>query len=230
VADNKHIASRLAGIRQILMGAHCAGASMSTASRGTERAAFVNKFLSQVLTPQFRFGEGEATDVSGRLSGQLDVVVEYPWIASLPTDASSPRLYLAEGVAAVIEVKSDVAGQWDQVRETSAKLKALERSYDNQVFFGGGLIPPAKIPLFAVGYVGWKTMESVEAHLAEGIVDGILVIESGLFASQSLFGEIRIDGDLSLWGLICCLHQATSALTTPSVMIPVRYVFPENGS
>jgi hypothetical protein len=82
MAANQHIATRLAGIQSILMGAHRAGSTMSTAMRGVERAAFVDTFLREMLTPQFRFGEGDATDIAGNKSGQLDVVVEYPWVPS----------------------------------------------------------------------------------------------------------------------------------------------------
>ena len=106
---NPHIVQRLTGIQSMLNGAHQSGSTMSAASKGTERAAFIDQFLSQVFTPQFRFGDGDATDKSGAKSGQLDVVIEYPWVPSLPIVGSDkPRLYLAEGVAAVIEVKSDL--------------------------------------------------------------------------------------------------------------------------
>jgi hypothetical protein len=95
---NKYIVDRLTGIHQMLMGAHRAGKPMSSSSKGSEREAFVDLFLSQVLTPQFRFGSGDATDQEGRRSGQLDVVVEYPFVPSLPIVGSmKPRLYLVEG-------------------------------------------------------------------------------------------------------------------------------------
>ena len=71
---NPHIADRLAGIQSMLMGAHSAGRSMSSASKGTERANFINILLNEVLTPQYRFGEGDVTDLKGNRSGQLDIV------------------------------------------------------------------------------------------------------------------------------------------------------------
>ncbi len=221
---NQHIAARLAGIRTILMGAHQACSTMSTALRGSERAAFLDTFLRELLTPQFRFGEGDATDVAGNRSGQLDIVVEYPWVPSLPIVGSSrSRLYLAEGVAAVIEVKSDLATQWDQVKQTSSQLKKLERRYDSSFIFGGGMAPPSRIPLFAVGYRGWKTMETVRERLNEGIVEGILVIDSELFASVPLFQEISESGPFSLWGLIACLHQVTSVISSLTSNVLFNY-------
>jgi len=120
---NSHIRNRLEGIRQMLMGAHHAGGPLSSASKGNEREAFINGFLAEVLPPQFRFGSGDATDQSGVKSGQLDIVVEYPFVPSLPiVSGKSPRLYLAEGIVAVIEVKSDVGEQWGEVTETAGQL------------------------------------------------------------------------------------------------------------
>ena len=225
MAPNRHLVTRLAGIQEMLVGAHRAGSTMSTASRGAERAAFVDKFLCQVLTPQFRFGDGDATDVAGNRSGQLDVVVEYPWVPSLPVVGSDrPRLYLAEGVAAVIEVKSDVASQWDEVKCTSSQLKKLGRRYGGGI--SSGFEPPKEIPLFAVGYTGWRTLETVEQRLSDGAVEGILVIDAGLFASGPLFGGVKAAGPWSLWGLIACLHQATSVLSSRAISVPLGYALP----
>ncbi len=221
--ENVHIATRLAGIRSMLMAAHHAGSSMSTASRGSERAAFIDKFLCEVLVPHYRFGDGDATDTEGNRSGQLDVVVEYPWVPSLPVVGNNrPRLYLAEGIAAVIEVKSDVAAQWDEVRHTSRQLKMLNRKYGAGSL--AGFRPPSKIPLFAVGYKGWKNIDMVRERLNDGIVEGILVIDSGLFASVPLFQEITLVDDWSLWGLIGCLHQATSVVSTIANDVLKHYV------
>ncbi len=96
---------------------------MSSATSGQERAAFIDQFLSQAFPSPFRFGTGDATDVVGGRSGQLDVVVEFPFMPSLPiAGGSSSRLYLAESVAAVVEVKSNVGAQWNQALHTAAQL------------------------------------------------------------------------------------------------------------
>jgi hypothetical protein len=72
-----------------------------------------------------------------------------------------PRLYLAEGVAAVVEVKSNVAAQWPQAQHTSAQLAPLRRSFGATMQMGG--IPPTEqIPLFVASYTGGATMETIE--------------------------------------------------------------------
>ena len=69
---NSHIKARLDGIQRMLMGAHLAGTPMTSSSKGYEREAFINGFLSQVLPPSFRFGSGDAIDEHENRSGQLD--------------------------------------------------------------------------------------------------------------------------------------------------------------
>ncbi len=219
---NQHIVTRLSGIQQMLNGVHQSGVGMSSASKGTERAAFIDNFLSQVLTPQFRFGDGDATDLNDQKSGQLDVVIEYPWIPSLPIVGSSkPRLYLAEGIASVIEVKSNVASQWKEVLHTANNLAPLKRNYSSGITAGA---PPLdRVPLFAVGYVGWKNLETLNQHLAEGPVDGILVIDPGLFVASQDFCGMQVTGPWALWGLISCIHQTTSVLSSRSTGVPLKY-------
>ena len=110
----------------MLLAAHAAGGKMSSASKGNERETFVSSFLRQVFPAHFRFGTGDITDSDERISGQVDVVVEYPNLYSFPVFEASPRLYLAEGVAATVEIKSDLSTQWSQVEKTASKLKKIK--------------------------------------------------------------------------------------------------------
>jgi hypothetical protein len=219
---NKIVLERLKGIQSMLQAVHQASSELSDATTGTERAAFIDAFLSEVLPAPFRFGSGDATDRSGKRSGQLDVVVESPFCPSLPiVGGGQVRLYLAEAVAAVIEVKSDVAKQWPQVLETAAKLEPLRRQLEAHSYVGRA--PTERIPFFAVGYEGWKQLDMLKEKLGEGTIDGILVIDPGLFASSNQFGDILSSGEAALWGLISCLHEATNSLkqNTPQ---PYEYV------
>jgi hypothetical protein len=208
---NQHVFGRLAGIQQMLVGAHKAGGPLSSASKGAEREHFVDAFLSQVFPPPFRFGHGDVTDSAGRGSGQLDVVVEFPFLPSLPiVGCDSSRLYLAEGVGAVIEVKSDVAGQWGDVISTANQLSPLRRNFGATSFMGQP--PSARIPLYAVGYTGWKETDTLQKHLPDAEVDGVLVIDSGLYYGRTATAS----GPWSLWALIAGIHEAISSLKSIS--------------
>jgi len=104
------------------------GQRMSNATKGSERELFVRSFLSQVFHPMHQFDSGDIVDSHQVPSGQLDIVLPYPDVPwSFPMLADGPRLYLAEGVAVAIEVKSDVEKQWDQVLRSATALKKLER-------------------------------------------------------------------------------------------------------
>lgn len=153
---NKYILQRLKGIQDNLNAIHTASKSTSSNTKGKEREEFINLFLSQILPSHFRFGSGEITDLSGHLSGQLDIVIEYPLLPSitLPASNAGNRLYLAEGVAACIEVKSNLITQWNEVKETSEKVKQLRRRLSASTGMA-----PKQIPLFAVGYKGWKSVK-----------------------------------------------------------------------
>jgi hypothetical protein len=203
------------------MGVHAAGSASSSATRGREREAFIDSFLSGVFPSPFRWGSGDITDHTGARSGQIDVVVEYPFLPSFPIiGGDQERLYLAEGVAAAIEVKSDVSGQWGEVESTQRQLGPLTREFGATMIMGDR--HPINIPLFAVGYRGWSTLETVQRKVRESGVAGILVIEHGLFASGEAFGGIHATGPLSLLGLISCIHNSISSLKMTSAN-PIRY-------
>ncbi len=125
-------------------------------------------------------------------------------------------LYLAESIAAVVEVKSNVAAQWPQAQRTAAQLAPLRRTFGATMQMGG-IAPAANIPLIVAGYKGWTEMETVETHLTQNPdVAAILDIESELFASSGQFGGLRGTGALALWGLIATLHYITNGLQAAS--------------
>jgi hypothetical protein len=218
---NPHLLQRLAGIQQILCGVHAGSSPMSSATSGHERAAFVDNFLAQAFPSPYRIGTGDVTDAQGNRSGQLDVLVEYPVTPSVPLAGAASRLYLAEGVAAVVEVKSNCAAQWNQVVSTVAQLSKVKRTYGATVGFGSP--PTPDIPHFVASYTGWNQAATVTAKLAaaQGI-DGVLIIDAGIFVSSARFGGMTATGPLSLWGLICCLHQATNSLASAATN-PIAY-------
>ncbi len=128
--ENKYISERLAGIQKILVAAHSASHKLSAATKGRERELLIDLFLSKVLPPTIRFGCGEVTDRYGEKSGQLDLVIESPQlpVPSFPIPGvESSRLYIAEGVAAAIEVKSDIKNQWEEIENTANSLAKLRR-------------------------------------------------------------------------------------------------------
>ena len=120
---------RLEAIHRTLIAGFDGSSNFSSATKGHERELFVSGLLRQVFPPTFRFGTGDVTDFRGEQSGQVDVVIEFPHIYSLPLTPDGPRLYMSETVAAVIEVKSNLSKQWNEALETAKKLKNLKRRF-----------------------------------------------------------------------------------------------------
>jgi hypothetical protein len=223
LANNDTLFQRLDGIRQSLCGLHASGGGLSSASRGREREQFIELFLSRVLPPGYRFGSGDAIDVKGTRSGQLDVVVEFSFLPSLPAVGGSTRLYLAEGIAAVVEVKSDLSKQWNEVEATAAALRSVERVFQVPGFTPFGP-PPKRIPIFSVGYVGWQQLDTVQKKADSGVVDGIMIIEPALFSTRSDFPNGSFaQGPLALRGLVSVLHYCTLSVVINSFS-PIEYV------
>ena len=205
---NDHLVQRLTGIQAALMAQHIGGRGMPNATVGNERETFLREFLQKLFPAHRRFSTGAITDSDGRISGQVDVAVEYGLVPSFPMPGTEERLLLAESVALVIEVKSDLVGQWNQVRETTAKVKALRRNLNVVIGMGAG--PPKEIPCIAVGYAGHGTLDGLKERLdntpAGERPDGALVIQSGCFVG---FG-MTATGALGLYAM--CL--ATNMLFT----------------
>jgi len=105
--DVSALRSRIDAIHKQLLAAHRGGNAMSSATRGSEREAFVDLLLRGCLPHPYRFGSGEVTDAYGVISGQIDLIIEYPFFPSFPLlGTSRHRLYLIEGIAIAIEIKS----------------------------------------------------------------------------------------------------------------------------
>jgi hypothetical protein len=224
---NRHVRARLDASRRLLMVAYEAGIGLSSATQGREREAFVRLFLAEMLPTVHRFGSGDIIDSLGEKTGQVDVVIEYPFLPSLHS-LGLERLYLAESVGAALEVKSDLAKKWDEVVETAKVVKRLTRGPRVTGMYGGQ--PPTRVPFFAVGYTGWKSLATLEEKVQGGLVDGILIIDAGLFAcTQHRVINIeagRNPGEMTgvysitagedaeaLWGFLCCLTEALHGMT-----------------
>src|SRR5438128_4272678 len=185
---NSYVKQRLDGLLQHFRAGLFAGGESATASRGTEREAFLLAFLSQLLPQVYRVGTGEITDIQGSRSGQLDIVIEMPWAPSFGFPGSPVRLYPAEAVGAVMEVKSNLEDQWSDVENTVKALADLRQLLGGTSVCGGALTihneSNERIPVFAVGYKGWKSRAPIENRLLSSELDGALILENPMFVES----------------------------------------------
>jgi len=207
-----NVLRRLGGIRKQLMASYEASAPMSAATKGRERETFVDGFLKDVFPPIYRFGSGDVVDLEGNQSGQIDVVVEFPLGPSLPAVGSPHhRLYLAETVAATLEIKSDIQAQWKEVIHTANSLSKIKRSSPSGLIIGSR--PSPRIPFIAIGFKGWSRADIVRQKLVDNsAIDAILIVEHGIFATSSEFGSLAEVGEQSVWLAISLLYEFTGRL------------------
>lgn len=223
---------RIKAIRKILIAHHEAGAPMASASKGSEREILVREFLEKVLPAPFRFGSGTIIDSVGRQSGALDVVVEFPFLPSFHTPGSAERLYLAESVAFVVEVKSDLSSQFDQVQAGAEKVRLLRRKWKGHLAMDENAnvnkIDPSlsRIPFVAVGFRGHSSLGTLKERL-EGIAeqkkpDAAFVVESGAYFSP--FTGHAGEGEEGLFLLVTDLayfaRNVLSAAPDSAVYLP----------
>ena len=182
------------------------GNAMAHATRGNEREVFVRQFLQQVFPASMRFPSGQVIDSHGRTTGQIDVAIELPQMPSLPLAQDAPRLLLADSIAGVIEVKSNVAKQWKQVVSTARRVRRLQRRQMDGSFYTE-TEDETRVPIIAVGFCGYATSAAIESALSSTPVqdrpDGVYVIESdSMVMAKDLIGE---GTPIGLWGLLSCI-------------------------
>jgi hypothetical protein len=189
------------------------GGGMSTSDMiGYEREGFVSVFLADIFSSSYRFGTGEIVDKLGRSSGQVDIVCENSLLPSFSVVQRLSRLYLAEGVASVIEVKSDLAKHWDDIMRKAKAVKELQLDYED---LGAVNVDPENIPFYVVGYSGWRTEKKYNEVIKNGCIDGVLDISTGLFVYKQPNNPTKTyleKEEKALLSLINCLCYHTTNL------------------
>lgn len=178
----------------------------SSHTKGRAREAFVDKYLARVLPPAMRVSNGDIIDSSDNASGHCDIIIESRFAPRVPNPmGAEDTLHVCEGVACVIEVKSNVEAQWAEVDDKARRVKRLTRAlwgavtrYDTDY---------EHVPIYAVGYRGWKTMAHARRRVDDKTVDGVLVLDSALFVSR----HFTASGPHALWAFAWSLMLDATA-------------------
>lgn len=94
---------------------------------GECRELFVQEFLLDMYPEEYVLGDGEIIDSSGKVSPQADLVVYDPRAPLFSFGESSQ--YIAEGVLAHIEIKSDLTGQIPDCLNKTDEIKQLTKNF-----------------------------------------------------------------------------------------------------
>jgi hypothetical protein len=185
--------------------------SLSNNTKGSSRENFIRNYLKKIIPDNYRFGSGEVIDSKGNSSGQVDIVIENVLSPSFPLEPTegNERLYIAEGVGAIIEVKSDIKKQWNQVESKIEKISRINRKIDEPIKIKYEPKPfwqqhPEKIPFYLVGFKGPKDIEDGYKLLISSLsIFGILSIDPLFFCSRNSvfinFPEYGVSGLRALW-------------------------------
>lgn len=234
--ENSPLYLRLEAYLKLFEYTHYAGGNDPSATKGNSRADFVKDFLSQVLPQSLRISKsGVAIDQSHNKTGELDIIIENGELPSFPINIlnSDSRLFFAEGIAAVIEVKSDLSNQFSEALSTGLRVKELNkargkgqyRDKNRTVIVIPGSFPDlglgkvdmssfSKIPFFIIGYKGWEQKNTLISHFEKHTshVDGIFQLDKGFFITNESFGSYRFDGLDGYLGFIEVLNYLNSTI------------------
>lgn len=176
-------------------------------SKGTAREDIVRRFLEERLPESLEIGTGEIIDVTGQRSAQMDLVIFDKLHCPRLVQVGDIRVYPAEGVQAVIQVKSmlDISGLRESV-ENIRSAKRLQKSAfypptrvtDEWTLYGktyeyfpmmGYVFAFESADINALG----KSLDKLNAELAippEQQVDLICLLDRGAIAHNNAQGKM----------------------------------------
>jgi hypothetical protein len=132
------------GVVRELRGAYVKSEGAPAACKGSLRERGIRRAIEHSLPTIASLYDGEIIDPFGGQSGQLDGIVVHATGSALATAPDDSRVALAEGVLAVIESKSNLTGQWDEVLSTWEKVSRRRRDLRGVVMIGASSIHPSE--------------------------------------------------------------------------------------
>lgn len=208
---NPHLLKRLQSIQETLGAQHANVESLPDARQGWQSKLFLAEFLNKVFPGPDRFSTGSVMDSDGNLATEVDIAVIHPNAPSFPMSGpSQDRLLMAEGVAMIIEVCSDLSTHLAAIGSTVRRIRRLKRRTDQLITPGRRF--PEQIPVVAVGYDGFQDFDRLRRRVGAISADyrpnGALIIEPGLFEG---FG-VRARGAVALYALCMVINRSLHQL------------------
>lgn len=224
---NPHLLKRLQSIQETLESQHANVESLPDARQGWQSKLFLAEFLNKVFPGPDRFSTGSVMDSDGNLATEVDIAVVHPNAPSFPMSGpSQDRLLMAEGVAMIIEVCSDLSTHLAAIGSTVRRIRRLRRRTDQLITPGRRF--PEQVPVVAVGYGGFQDFDRLRRRMGAISGDyrpnGALIIEPGLFEG---FG-IRAKGAVALYALCMVINRSLHQMNNVAPDLG-NYVHSESG-
>jgi len=172
---------------------------------GKNREYFCKEFLSKVLPPKLFIHSGEIWDSQKNKTGQLDIVILRDDAPSL--HIGSDDIYLAEGVFAVIEVKSNLTREKIiEAGESLIKVADLKINVGAQITSGAVLDRPLRI-VFAYEGSSWDIIkDEINKNNWSDVFDLICILNRGALINKGRLVSWDTEEDFSLMsGEAACL-------------------------
>lgn len=162
----------------------------ASANLGKNREYFCNEFLSGALPSRLRVVSGEARDALGHHTGQLDLMIVRDDCPVLPVGYA--HTYLAEGLFAVIEVKSNLTTE--KLKEAAGTLQqvaSLEPKRPSSVLGAIRLLHRPLRLVFAYEGATWRTLigKMDEGGWSNDLFDLISVLRKGVLLRNNVLLE-----------------------------------------
>lgn len=157
----------------------------SSTDLGTNREHFCRNFLAKVLPLKLKVTKGEIIDTENHSTGQLDVILirdDAPAITY-----GEIETYLAEGVFAVIEVKSNLTtNELERAANSLSRVKDLCINSGAAITSGPVLGRPLRI-VFAYEGATWETLKrEINTRGWNDIFDIIVILNRGVLIRRGL--------------------------------------------
>lgn len=165
----------------------------SPSNLGINREFFFKTFLSSVLPPRLTVRQGEIWDSRGNKTGQLEVVILRDDAASLEFGGpGGADTYLAEGVFAVMEIKSKLTRV--KLREALrglTKVKSLNVSNSVAMSIGPVMHRPLRCIFSYEGTFGKALKEELKRPENADVADLVCVLDKGILVSSEIISMLH---------------------------------------
>jgi hypothetical protein len=155
----------------------------ASANLGRNRENFCKLFLNNVLPPKLKTKSGELWDSKGNKTGQLDLIVIRDDAPSL--EFGSDNTYLAEGVFAALEIKSNLdRTKLGEAAHTFSNVQKLSITSGATISIGTPLNRPLRI---VFGYEGaiWETiLDEINKKGWQETFDLICILNRGVLINK----------------------------------------------
>lgn len=180
--------------------------------RGSEREAVVKSFLSTYLPTRYGVSSGEIVDHHGATSHQCDLIVYDHYNCPLLLAGKDVRIFPAESVLAVIEVKSVLSA--NEIEDCVSKIRDLKNLTREN----------GPIPGIVFAYKsGWKenpiirSTTELQKHYRQlqghQFIDLICILSDGLIALDTVYdGFSVVNYDFSERCMLAHVELASSVL------------------